>query len=231
MLFLNMFKKTLTLIAVFISLCLSSIGQSLVNVTSVQGFPDVLVIGQSYNLVVGLSYVSGGQPVFSEDNLRIKYLTDKMIEDGLDAAHMGAPLDVNIALGETLEVEIWDFDVLEEQFRVGGNIVVIWPSYNGNPPSDTLLLELQATDSQGVMGLQKVLPEMQKFWVNSEIEKKEFDALAIQNAWISDAMGKVICTIAPNRQWDNNLWPAGIYYLSITDRQGRFFTYKAFKLH
>ncbi len=217
------------LLSIFWGLCISGIAQSVVNVTAVQGFPGVLVIGQSYDLVIDLSYVSGNQPVFVEDNLRIKYLTDKMVENGLDAANMGGPLDVSIQLGETLEIEIWDFDVVEEQFRVGGNIVVIWPSYNGNVPTDSLTLELQATESQGVAGLEKILPQMQNFWMRSEIEKEAFEELCIKNAWIMDAMGKVIWSISAGQQWDSRLWSSGVYYLSFADQQGRVFTYKAFK--
>jgi len=224
-----MFRKKLTLLPVFICLYVSGIAQSVVNVTSVQGFPDVLIIGQSYDLVIGLSYESGNQPIFYEDNLRIKFLTDKMVENGLDAANMGGPLDVSIQLGETLEIEIWDFDVVEEQFRVGGNIVVIWPSYNGNVPADSLTLELQATESQGIAGLEKILPQMQNFWLRSEIEKAAFEELCIKNAWISDAMGKVVLSISADQRWDSRLWTSGIYYLSFADQQGRVFTYKAFK--
>jgi len=224
-----MFRKALTLLSVIISLYTSGVAQSVVNVTAVQGFPDILVIGQSYDLVVELSYVSGGQPVFVDDHLRIKYLTDKMVEDGLDAEIMSGPLEVSIALGETLEINIEDFDVVAEQFRVGGNIVVIWPSYNGNAPTDSLTLELQASESQGVTGLEKVLPQMQNFWLRSTIDQSAFEKLSIQNAWISDAMGRVLCSIKPDQQWNSSLWPSGIYYLSFADYQGRMFTYKAFK--
>ena len=192
-------------------------------------FPDVLIIGDSYDLVVGVTYESGALPVFSDDNLRIKYITDKMLENGLDAGNMGGPQDVTIQLGETVELEIWNFDILNEQFRTGGNIVVIWPSYGVEAPTDSLTLELQATESQGIAAIEKALPQMRNFWASSEISQEAFDELSIQNAWISGSDGRVICAILPNQSWNRESWPSGVYFLSIADKSGRIFTHKAFK--
>jgi hypothetical protein len=228
-LYLSMFRKSLALFLLSLGLHSSGFTQSVVSVTSVQGFPAILNIGQSYDLAVEVSYESGVAPVFVEDNLSINYLTDKMIENGNDAAQMGGPQEVSIPLGESLLLDVWDFDVIEEQFREGGNIVVIWPSYNGNVPNDSLMLELQTSESQGVTGLKNTSSLMRKFWTSSKIDREDFDALSIQNAWISDAMGNVICAIAVDRQWDSSAWPTGVYYLSFADYKGRMFTYKALK--
>jgi hypothetical protein len=57
--------------------------QNVVNVTSVSGFPSSVNIDNAYSFSVAVTYISGTEPSIFAENLRVKYLSDKMIEDGL----------------------------------------------------------------------------------------------------------------------------------------------------
>ena len=203
--------------------------QNVVNVTSLTGFPASANFDSTYSFTVAVTYISGTGPTIFAENLRLKYLSDKMIEDGLAPGIFDPSQDVLLELNNPLEIEVDDFNFDSSEFRQGGNIVVIWPSFAGNTPSDSLQTTVQGIDSNntnGVMNLSGM--KLQSICFNGKINWDALEKAGISEGSLISVNGKEMCKLYPNIDFDTNQIPTGIYYFVFNQGNGKLLVFKEY---
>jgi hypothetical protein len=117
------------------------------SITSLSGFENPVdysyISGSGVNLVLDLYNSSDDD---ESENLAILYLTEEMILQSEPPAEMQSEQLIDIPAESFLQLPVNDFQVNTDQFRVGGNIVVIWPSYV-DPLTDTLEINVTVNDT------------------------------------------------------------------------------------
>lgn len=203
--------------------------QNVVNVTSLTGFPANATFDSTYSFSVGVTYISGSGPTIFAENLRLKYLSDKMIEDGLAPGIFGPSQDVLLELNNPLEIEVDEFTFDSSEFRQGGNIVVIWPSFAGNTPSDSLLTTVQGIDpnnTNGVMHIDGM--DLQTIWLNGKINWDALAEFGISEGSLLSVDGKEMCKLHPNIDFNANRISTGIYYFIFNQGNGKLLVFKEY---
>jgi len=132
-------------------------------VIDLQGFTDPsdysYISGSGYDLTLTVENIDDNEET---ETVAFMYLTDKMILNSTPPAEMVEELEYTIPALSTIEVPVLGFDLNTEQFRVGGNIVVIWPSFVDSL-TDTLDVVVNVSDTLK-LGYEGFLesPEMRK---------------------------------------------------------------------
>jgi hypothetical protein len=211
-------------------IAVNSYSQSVVNVTSITGWPSTVLIDSAYSFSVTVAYVSGVQPSFTAENLRLKYITDKMVANDIDAENFGPPEDVFFTLGNSFEIEVDDFTFDSTNFRQGGNIVVIWPSFVGGFSNDSLETMVDGVFADSVNLLMK-MPSIdnQSAWLNGELNWTLLESFGAEGGYIIAADGKVRDTVEPNYKLFLKDLPYGLHYLVFPTRYGRVLVFKEIK--
>ena len=201
--------------------------QSVVNVTSVVGFPLSVILDSAYSFSAIVTYVSGsGSTIFAE-NLRLKYQTDKMVEEGLTPGIFGPSQDILFELNVPEEIEVNNFTFDPVNFRQGGNIVVIWPSFADGISDDSLQVELQGIDADStnsVMELDEL--NLQTVWFKEKINWQAFEKLGISEGYVLSAEGKLIFTLSSGIDFDKAKIQSGIYYFIFNQGDGKLLVFK-----
>ena len=204
--------------------------QNVVNVTSVLNFPTSVSLGDQYSFSVGLTYVSGENLTFSPEYLRLNYLTDKMIELDNEPEFLGPPHDELIfSQNIPLAVEVNDFDFDSSNFRQGGNIVVIWPSYVGGNTNDSLSITVEGTlaeTTNSAMSIQDI--DLKTVWINEEINWKSLEKIGITDGLILDEQGKILYVLNKQKAITKNDIEAGLHYFVFGNGKGKFLVFKEF---
>ena len=211
-------------------IAVNSYSQSVVNVTSITGWPSTVLIDSAYSFSVTVAYVSGVQPSFTAENLRLKYITDKMVANDIDAENFGPPEDVFFTLGNSFEIEVDDFTFDSTNFRQGGNIVVIWPSFVGGISNDSLETMVDGVFADSVNLLMK-MPSIdnQSAWLNGELNWTLLESFGAERGYVIAADGKVRDTVEPNYKLFLKDLPYGLHYLVFPTRYGRVLVFKEIK--
>lgn len=199
--------------------------QNVVRVTGLVGFDDP----SQYNFVAGATYdltatmiLDEGDDDF-EENITLLYITDKMVDDGTPAATLVPEAIYIMEQGVPLDVPVPDYGITPANFRVGGNIVVIWPSY-ADPTIDSLEINVNVADTL-TTGFSELV---HKQWI-PQLNQGSFSIESAREAGVSairvyDISGKRIPANADN-QISLRGMPSGYYMLSFF-YQGRMHVYK-----
>jgi hypothetical protein len=149
---MNILKIFLIGLLAPLSLC----AQNVLKVNAVD-FPPLVeydfVSGANYDIQVTLFYESG-DAVLTED-VTIMFQTDKMVQESQPPEEFIPEQIVNIPLGGYQVLIADNFPFQPSDFRVGGNIVVIWPSFS-DPAVDSLQTTVEVSDTLST-GEEKVL--------------------------------------------------------------------------
>jgi hypothetical protein len=203
--------------------------QNIVNVTSVSGFPSSVDIDNAYSFSVVVTYISGTEPDIFAENLRVKYLSDKMIEEGLAPGIFGPSEDIVLELNNPVEIEVENFTFDSVNFRQGGNIVVIWPSFAGGIADDSLQVAVQGVDpdsANSVMELDEL--NLQTVWLNEKINWQALEKFGISEGSVLSAEGKVNCRLSSGIDFNANNIQPGIYYFVFNQGNGKMLVFKEY---
>ncbi len=203
--------------------------QSVINVTDISGWPDSVAIGSSSSFSVSVTYVSGIQQNFIAENLRIKYLTDKMVENDIEAENFAPPEDVFFTLGNSFDIFVQDFTFDSTNFRQGGNIVVIWPSYGGGTTSDSLIASIDGILPDSVNGVEKLLGvDLRTVWLNDRINWPALEKIDISEGVVLNSTGKLIHVINKEIAISPKQIEPGIHYFMFRSSNGKIVVFKEF---
>ncbi len=203
--------------------------QSVINITDILGWPDSVEIDSSYSFSVSVTYVSGSQQNFIAQNLRIKYLTDKMVENDIDAESFAPPEDVSFTLGNSFDILVQDFTFDSTNFRQGGNIVVIWPSYIGGTTSDSLTTSVDVILPESVNGVEKLLGvDLRTVWLNDRINWPALEKIGISEGVVLNSTGKLIHVLNKEIAISPKHIEPGIHYFMFKCSNGKIVVFKEF---
>jgi hypothetical protein len=199
--------------------------QNVVRVTGLVGFDDP----SQYNFVAGATYDLTATMVLEEgddgfeENITLLYLTDKMIDEATPPATLVPEAIYIMEQGIPLDVPVPGYGITPANFRVGGNIVVIWPSY-ADPAIDSLEINVNVIDTL-TTGFSEIV---YKQWI-PQLNQGSFSLESAREAGVSairvyDINGKVIPANA-NNQISLRGMPSSYYMLSFL-YQGRMHVYK-----
>jgi hypothetical protein len=205
----------LFLLNLFIFSSLSSFAQPKLKLLSIQNLPAHLKIDSTYtNFVYHVKNI-GNQTL--NDKPVIYFKTDTMSNFAI--MYYGGTLpNVNIAPGATAILPSPYFKVEKTAFKVGKNIVVIWPSALAVPPAfDTTVMEMTAVPaSVGVEEIKdnseiSVYPVPARDLLNIRFLKKEN---VLEHVRILDILGKEVYS-SPEAVSSINTsrFPTGVYFL------------------
>lgn len=201
--------------------------QEIIRATALTGFDDPseynFVGGATYNLAVTLLNESDDDE-FQED-LSILYLTDKMINDATPPATLVPEAIVTVPPLGTIDLPVAGYPIDPNNFRVGGNIVVIWPSYS-SPAIDSLQINVNVADTI-ILGLNNQLETLAKsqFSMKALNSTSFFDA-GVKKLWLVASDGKTIADFKQGTIVDLSHHQAGFYMLCMVDKKGRLFVVK-----
>lgn len=223
-------KNRLLHIVIALLIAVNSYSQSVVNVTSITGWPSTVTIDSSYSFSATVTYVSGVPSSFMAENLRLKYITDKMVANDIDAENFGPPEDVFFTLGNSFEIQVEDFTFDSTNFRQGGNIVVIWPSFVGGISNDSLETMVDGVFADSVNLLMKI-PSIgnQSAWLDGELNWTLLESFGAERGYVIASDGKIRDTVEPNHKLFLKDLPFGLHYLVFPTRYGRVLVFKEIK--
>ena len=217
-----MLKNVIFLIC---ALATSVQGQNVVRVTGLVGFDDPsqysFLAGTTYDLTATMVLEEGDDDF--EENITLLYLTDKMIDEATPPATLVPEAIYIMDVGVPLDVPVPGFGITPSNFRIGGNIVVIWPSY-AEPAIDSLEINVNVADTLTTGFSETVY----KQWI-PQLNQGSFPLEMAHQAGASafrvyDISGKRIPANADN-QISLRGMPSGFYLLSFL-YQGRMHVYK-----
>lgn len=164
------------------------------------------------------------------ENLRLKYITDKMVANDIDAENFGPPEDVFFTLGNSFEIQVEDFTFDSTNFRQGGNIVVIWPSFVGGISNDSLETMVDGVFADSVNLLMKI-PSIgnQSAWLDGELNWTLLESFGAERGYVIASDGKIHDTVEPNHKLFLKDLPFGLHYLVFPTRYGRVLVFKEIK--
>lgn len=196
------------------------------SVTNVTGFENP----------VDYSYINGGVgvdlvlTVFNSDDddesedLAILYLTEEMI---LDAAAPGVLVTqqiIDIPATSSIEIPVYNLQITTEQFRVGGNIVVIWPSYV-DPLTDTLEINVNVNDTL-VSGYREFLfDEQSRKEVLKALHQNQELLPEIESIEIYTLKGELVRSLSDNQILDRKELPNCILLVRVKTQTGTIFSF------
>lgn len=203
--------------------------QEIIRATALNGFDDPsqynFVGGATYDLTVTLVNDSDDDD-FQED-LSVLYLTDKMIDDLTPPATLVPEAIVTVSALGTVNLPVTDFPINPNNFRVGGNIVVIWPSYSA-PAIDSLQINVNVADTI-ILGLNNPLETLAKSQFSMKnLNSTPFFEAGVKKLWLVAADGRTIADFKQGGAVDLSHHQAGFYMLCMVDKQGRLFVVKQY---
>lgn len=196
------------------------------SVTNVSGFENP----------VDYSYMTGGVGVDlvltvfnSDDNdesedLAILYLTEEMILDAAAPGVLVTEQTIDIPASSSIEIPVYNLQITTEQFRVGGNIVVIWPSYV-DPLTDTLEINVNVNDTL-VSGYREFLFDGQSRQdVLKALHQNQELLPEIESIELYTLNGALVKSLSGNQVLDRNELPPCILLVRVKTREGTLFSF------
>ncbi len=201
--------------------------QEIIRTVALTGFDDPsqynFVAGANYDLAVTLLNESDDDDF--EEDLTILYLTDKMIDDATAPEVLVPQAIVFVPALGTTDLPVNDYPINPNNFRVGGNIVVIWPSYSA-PAIDSLNINVNVADTS-VVGLNDELETLAKSQFSMKhFESAPFFEAGVKKLWLVASDGRTIADFKAETEIDLSQHKAGFYMLCMVDKQGRLFVVK-----
>lgn len=203
--------------------------QEIIRAIALIGFDDPsqynFVGGATYDLTVTL--VNDSDDDDFEEDLSVLYLTEKMIDDATPPEILVPQALVAIPALGTIDLPVLNYPVNPNNYRVGGNIVVIWPSYSA-PAIDSLAINVNVADTS-VVGINNELEKL----ANMQFSLKNFEGApffksGVKKLWLVNSEGKTVADFKPHTTVDISQYKAGFYMLCIVDKQGRLFVVKQY---
>lgn len=209
----------------------SLFAQEIIRATALNGFDDPsqynFVGGATYDLTVTLVNDSDDDD-FLED-LSVLYLTDKMIDEATPPAVLVPEAIVSVLALGTIDLPVTDFPINPNNFRVGGNIVVIWPSYSA-PAIDSLQINVNVADTI-ILGINNRLEKLaQSQFSMKALNSAPFFEAGVKKLWLVASDGRTIADFKQTGTFDLSHHQAGFYMLCMVDKQGRLFVVKQYHL-
>jgi hypothetical protein len=201
--------------------------QEIIRAVALTGFEDPceynFVAGVNYDLAVTLLNESDDDDF--EENLTILYLTEKMIDDATPPEILVPEAIVSVSPLNSIDLPVLDFPINPNNFRVGGNIVVIWPSYSA-PAIDSLNINVNVADTS-VVGINDELQTLAKAQFSMKhFESAPFFEAGVKKLWLVASDGRTIADFKAETEIDLSQHKAGFYMLCMIDKQGRLFVVK-----
>lgn len=203
--------------------------QEIIRAVALTGFEDPceynFVAGINYDLAVTLLNESDDDDF--EEDLTILYLTGKMIDDATAPEVLVPQAIVAVPALGTTDLPVNDYPINPNNFRVGGNIVVIWPSYSG-PAIDSLYINVNVADTS-VVGLNDALEALVKSQFSlKNLNSEPFFEAGVKKLWLVASDGRTVADFKQNATVDISQYKAGFYMLCMIDKQGRLFVVKQY---
>lgn len=207
----------------------SAMAQEIIRATALTGFEEPseynFVGGETYDLSVTL-FNEDPTDEFQED-LSVLYLTDKMIDDATPPEILVPEAIVTVPALGTVDLPVADFPINPNNFRVGGNIVVIWPSYSA-PAIDSLPINVDVADTI-ILGLNNPLENIAQSQFSMKlINSTPFFEAGVKKLWLVAADGRTIADFNEESVVDLSIHKSGFYMLCIIDKKGKLFVVKQF---
>ena len=140
-------------------------------------------------------------------------------------AEMLAEQTIDIPALSSIELPVNGFDITTDQFRVGGNIVVIWPSYV-DPLTDTLEIEVEVLDtlSAGYDGFLFDLDKRND--ILKALHQTDFEMpVDIAKIEVYNLKGQNVKSIKPDQTIVEADLPEGIMLVRVTTNAGTYFSF------
>lgn len=213
----------------FILLHPSLYAQDTIRTAALIGFDDPSIYnfvgGETYDLTVTL--VNDNEDDDFQEDLSVLYLTDKMIDDATPPEVLVPQEIVAIPALGSVDLPVSDFPINPNNFRVGGNIVVIWPSYS-TPAIDSLSINLDVADTV-ILGTNNQLETLAKSQFSTKtINSIPFFEAGVKKLWLVSSDGRTIADFKQVCSIDLSQYKTGFYMLCMVDRQGRLFVVKQY---
>jgi len=203
-----------------------SIAQPNYSVTSVTGFENPV----SYTYVTGLGLDLNLTIYNSDDNdesedLAILYLTDEMIINAELPGELLPQQIINIPALSSIDLPVNGFDITTDKFRVGGNIVVIWPSYL-DPLTDTLQVNVEVIDTLNIGYADFLIDFNKREEVLKALHKADFDMpIGIESIEIYNLRGQKIKALFANEIAEDADLPRGLMLIRVNTSAGTYFSF------
>lgn len=203
--------------------------QEIIRAVALTGFDDPsqynFVAGINYDLVVTLNNDSDDDDF--EEDLSVLYLTDKMIADATPPDVLVPQSLVSVLALGSVNLPVLDYPINPNNFRVGGNIVVIWPSYSA-PAIDSLIINVNVADTS-VVGLNDALETLVKSQFSlKNLNSAPFFEAGVKKLWLVASDGRTVADFKQQATVDISQYKAGFYMLCMIDKQGRLFVVKQY---
>jgi hypothetical protein len=213
----------------FILLQPSLYAQDTIRIAALIGFDEPSIYnfvgGETYDLTVTL--VNENEDDDFQEDLSVLYLTDKMIAEATPPEVLVPQEIVAIPALGTVDLPVSDFPINPNNFRVGGNIVVIWPSYS-TPAIDSLNINLDVADTL-ILGTNSQLETLANAQFSTKnINSAPFFAAGVKKLWLVSSEGRTIADFKREASIDLSQLKAGFYMLCMVDKQGRLFVVKQY---
>ncbi|MCB0819542.1 MAG: hypothetical protein KDC13_02880 [Bacteroidetes bacterium] len=194
---------------------------SVTNVTGFENPVDYSFIGGNLYLQVTV-YNSDDTP--ETEDVTIMYLTDQMELNASPAEELIQQTYMDIPGMSSVNYSVPAFNVNTEQFRVGGNIVVIWPSYS-HPPDDSLLVNVTVNDT--------LTAAYSKFFSEPEARSQVLKMLhqnlplvpGIEKVEVYDTRGRLLRTYSGDAIEGPADLPGGILFVKVYTTAGTYFSF------
>ncbi len=203
-----------------------TIAQPDYSITSVVGFENPV----QYTSVSGLGIDLTLTIYNSDDNdesedLAILYLTDEMIVNAQLPSEMLPEQTIDIPALSSIELPVVGFDITTDKFRVGGNIVVIWPSYV-DPLTDSLEVNVEVLDTMSV-GYEGFLVDLiKREEVLRALHKADFDMpIGIESIEIYNLKGQKVKALFANEIVEDADLPRGLMLIRVNTSAGTYFSF------
>lgn len=194
---------------------------SVTNVTGFENPVDYSFVGGNLYLQVTV-YNSDDTP--ETEDVTIMYLTDQMDVYSSPAEELIPQTYMNIPGLGSSTYPVPSFDVTPEQFRVGGNIVVIWPSFSGIC-DDSLIVNVTVNDT--------LTAGYKKFFSDDDVRREVLRMLhqnlplapEIDYVEVFDTRGRLLRTYSGDAICGPADLPNGILFIRVYTSAGTHFSF------
>jgi hypothetical protein len=203
-----------------------TIAQPDYSITSVVGFENPVQYTSVSGLGIDLTLtIYNSDDSDESDDLAILYLTDEMIVNAELPAEMLPEQTINIAALSSIELPVIGFDITNDKFRVGGNIVVIWPSYV-DPLTDSIQVNVEVLDTLSV-GYEGFLIDLDKRQeVLRALHQESFDMPpGIEKIEIYNLKGQKVKSLRNDELIEDADLPKGLMLIRVYTYAGTYFSF------
>lgn len=200
--------------------------QNHIVVESINGFPSQALFNEQYTTlsVVLHNLDSAG---FTGD-IRICFHTSDSLNSGVDSLSFGGPYLISMPGDTITEIMIATFEFSPNSFKMGGNVVVVWPrSYNGSMifAPDSFMTYVEITGYAGINDISVNNNTGNIYPVPADeiiYLPKNSDGEKIESVKITDMLGRTRVML---RNYPVSISVAelenGFYFFEVTEKSGK----------